>query len=87
MTYSEINWHRTRVHALIAKTRQLYGPKVPIMFRTRHLRKNNGWNRVLRIFQLDQSVRAIAEELGIKLFEWGSNLEGQTDMYVGCASP
>ncbi|KAG8884314.1 hypothetical protein FRB97_004578 [Tulasnella sp. 331] len=81
LTYSEINWHRSRVHALIAKTRQLYGVKVPIMFRTRHLRKDNRWNRVLRIFQLDQSVRAIAEELGIKLFDWGGNLEGQTDMF------
>ncbi|KAG9008586.1 hypothetical protein FRB95_001310 [Tulasnella sp. JGI-2019a] len=81
LTYSEINWHRSRVHALISKTRQLYGSQVPIMFRTRHLRKDNRWNRVLRIFQLDQSVRAIAEELGIKLFDWGGNLEGQTDMF------
>lgn len=50
------------------------------MFRTRHFRKDNLWNRVLRIFQLDQSVRAIAEELGVKLFDWGGKLEGQTTM-------
>ncbi|KAG9019645.1 hypothetical protein FRB90_011991 [Tulasnella sp. 427] len=78
-TYTELIWHRSRVHALIHYTRQLYGPKIPIMFRTRHFRHDNRWNHILRLFQLDQSVRAIAEELGIKLFTWGGKLEGHTD--------
>lgn len=78
-TYSELIWHRSRVHALIHRTRELYGPNVPIMFRTRHFRKNNNWNRVRHIFQLDQSLRAIGEELGVKLFVWGGKLEGITE--------
>jgi len=81
LTYSEINWHRSRVHSLIARTRQLYGSNVPIMFRTRHFRIDNQWNRIIRIFQLDESVRAIATELGVKLFMWGDKLEGQTDQF------
>lgn len=50
------------------------------MFRTRHMRKDNWGAREWRIFQLDQSVRAISEELGIKLYLWGDKLEGQTEM-------
>ncbi|KAG8892705.1 hypothetical protein FRC01_013989, partial [Tulasnella sp. 417] len=81
-TYTELVWHRSRIHALIHYTRELYGPKIPIMFRTRHFRFDNSWNHILRVFQLDQSVRAIAEELGIKLFTWGGKLEGHTNEWV-----
>ncbi|KIO26215.1 hypothetical protein M407DRAFT_243785 [Tulasnella calospora MUT 4182] len=80
-TYTELVWHRSRVHAMIHYTRQLYGPKIPIMFRTRHFRFDNNWNHILRLFQLDQSVRAIAAELGIKLFTWGGKLEGHTNEF------
>ncbi|KAG8978390.1 hypothetical protein FRC05_010635 [Tulasnella sp. 425] len=80
-TYTELVWHRSRVHALIHYTRQLYGTKIPIMFRTRHFRHDNSWNHIWRVFQLDQSIRAIGEELGIKLFTWGGKLEGHTNEF------
>ncbi|KAF8516577.1 hypothetical protein BU17DRAFT_92693 [Hysterangium stoloniferum] len=81
LTYSELGWHRSRVHALASYTRTLFGQDVPLMFRTRHLRNSNRWNRVTRIFQLDQNLRMVAQELDIKLFRWGDLLEGYTDVY------
>lgn len=43
---------------------------------TRQLRKANFHWGALRIFQLDQSCKAAARDLGIHLFQWGSLLEG-----------
>ncbi|KAF8579009.1 hypothetical protein K439DRAFT_1638368 [Ramaria rubella] len=83
LTYSELSWHRSRIRELVAYTRALYGEEIPIMFRTRHFRESNRWNRIMRIFQLDQNLRAVARELDIKLFRWGDLLEGITSFYDG----
>jgi len=74
--YEELKWHRMRVRELIVLIRTMYGEKVPLMFRTRQHRAKNRWGGVLKIFQLDQSVRTVARELGVRIFPWGSKLEG-----------
>ncbi|KAF8531936.1 hypothetical protein JB92DRAFT_3092116 [Gautieria morchelliformis] len=83
LTYFELAWHRSRVHELVAYTRTLYGKEIPIMFRTRHVRESNTYNRIMRIFQLDQNLRMVARELDVKLFRWGNLLEGVTTFYDG----
>lgn len=52
------------------------------MFRTRQHRAKNKWGGVLKIAQIDQSVRAVARDLGVRWFTWGSKLEG----YLKCVS-
>jgi hypothetical protein len=76
--YTELQWHRSRVHKFINTIRGLYGQDTPLMFRTRQIRKNQ--NGQMTIFQLDQSCRAISKELGLRLFTWGGKLEG----YMEC---
>jgi len=76
--FAEINWHRIRVRDAIFQLRQLWGENVPLMFRTRQLRKKDENFSILKIFQLDQSCRSVAKELGVKLFTWGEKLEGYT---------
>jgi len=48
------------------------------MFRTRQLRKKDENFSIMKIFQLDQSCKSVARELGVKLFSWGEKLEGYT---------
>lgn len=74
--YEELKWHRSRVRELIALIRQMYGENVPLMFRTRQHRAKNRWGGVLKIFQLDQSIKTVAREMGVRYFSWGSKLEG-----------
>jgi len=79
--YNQIAWHRSRGQEIVAYLRELYGPRLPIMYRTRHLRKMVGDSHVLHIFQLDQSWRTICNALGLKLFTWGDKMEGFYNFY------
>jgi hypothetical protein len=74
--YEELKWHRSRVHELIVYLRSMFGEDVPLMFRTRQHRAKNRWGGVLKIFQLDQSLKSLARETGVRYFSWGSKLEG-----------
>jgi hypothetical protein len=74
--YEEIKWHRARIQEFILYMREMFGEDVPMMFRTRQHRARNRWGGVLKIAQIDQSCRAITKEMGVKLFTWGSKLEG-----------
>jgi len=62
-----MNWHRSRVHSTILSIRQHWGIDLPLMFRTRQLRKIDSKWSLLKIFQLDQSCRAVAKELDVKV--------------------
>jgi len=79
---SELMWLRSRVFDLVTYIKNLW-PKaeVPMMFRTRHLRVRGEQNRVRHIAQVDGALRSVAEVSAIKLFEWGSRLEGFREMY------
>lgn len=77
-TFAEIHWHRIRVRDAILQLRKLWGQDVPLMFRTRQLRKKDENFSIMKIFQLDQSCKSVARELGVKLFSWGEKLEGYT---------
>jgi len=82
-TYREIQWHRSRFHELINLVRGMWGQDVPLMFRTRQHRLYNHDGGVLKIFQFDQSCRALAKEVGVRLFTWGGKMEGWTRYYDG----
>ena len=52
------------------------------MYRTRQIR-NKGYNdRLLKIFQLDQTNLAAAKEMGVKEFRWANLLEGHNRFVV-----
>ncbi|KAJ9098113.1 hypothetical protein QFC21_004442 [Naganishia friedmannii] len=76
-SYAQIKWHRLRVQRLISFTREWFNDQsIPMMFRTRQIRKQAKWGGLLKIFQLDQSCRAVAKEMGLRYFTWGGKLEG-----------
>lgn len=78
--WNELSWFRGRVRKLVASVRSLY-PQTPIMFRTRQLRAVAEDFHLLTIFQLDQGLRALGSELGVRLFTWGDQLEGYNVYY------
>jgi hypothetical protein len=49
---------------------------VPMMIRTRHIRGGTQPWGMLKIFQLDQGCRAVAEGMGVREFRWGDLVEG-----------
>jgi hypothetical protein len=66
-TWSQIEWHRSRFQKLIHYLRDLYqDDTLPMMFRTRQIRKQANYDGMLKIFQLDQSCRAIARAMGLR---------------------
>lgn len=67
---------------MIKAIREMYGEELPLMFRTRQIRSQTKAFNLLKIFQLDQGCRAVAKEMGVKLFTWGGKLEGYS-VYVG----
>lgn len=73
---NELKWHRSRIQEFITYIRSMFGDDVPLMFRTRQHRAKNKWGGVLKIFQLDQSIRAVTRAMGVRYFTWGSKLEG-----------
>ncbi|KAJ9118872.1 hypothetical protein QFC24_006071 [Naganishia onofrii] len=76
-SYAQIKWHRSRIQKLITFTREWFNdPSIPMMFRTRQIRKQAKWGGLLKIFQLDQSCRAVAKAMGLRYFTWGGKLEG-----------
>jgi len=77
--WPEIEWHRSRVHKLILTIRDLYGNDVALMFRTRQFRRNLSHGGGVRVFQLDQGCRAVARDMGVKLFLWGEKMEGYAE--------
>jgi hypothetical protein len=64
--YEELKWHRSRIQEFIVYIREMFGEEVPLMFRTRQHRAKNKWGGVLKIFQLDQSIRAVAREMRVR---------------------
>ena len=74
--WDELAWHRGRVRKLITKMRDVFGQDLPLMYRTRQLRAHTEHDEMLKIAQLDQGWRALARELGVRLFTWGGKLEG-----------
>lgn len=74
--WSEVSWHRGRVRKMITAVRDMFGPALPLMFRTRQIRLETNKFNMLKIFQLDQGCRAVAAEMGVALFTWGGKLEG-----------
>lgn len=78
--FNELAWHRSRLRELIDFVRANYGTP-PIMYRTRQIRKHTAHDELLRIFQLDESCRAVALEMGVKEFTWGDKLEGYVKYY------
>ncbi|KIY43158.1 hypothetical protein FISHEDRAFT_78811 [Fistulina hepatica ATCC 64428] len=80
-TYNELAWHRQRVAKLVSRIRELYGQDVPLMFRTRQIRQQTNDFKLLKIFQFDQGLRALAKQLNIGLWTWGGKLEGYTVNY------
>lgn len=78
--WNELAWFRGRVRLLVRRVREIW-PKTPVMFRTRQLRANADDFHLLTIFQLDQGLRALGKELGVKLFTWGDKLEGYNVYY------
>lgn len=78
--WNELAWFRGRVRALVGLVRDLW-PHTPVMFRTRQLRAAADDFHLLTIFQLDQGLRALGRELGVKLFTWGDKLEGYNVYY------
>lgn len=66
-TYAQIKWHPSRIQKLIHFLHDMYDDQaLPMMFRTRQIRKQAKWAGMLKIFQLDQSCRAIAKKLGLR---------------------
>lgn len=66
-TYAQIKWHRSRIQKLIHFLHDMYDDQaLPMMFRTRQIRKQAKWAGMLKIFQLDQSCRAIAKKMGLR---------------------
>jgi hypothetical protein len=66
-TYAQIKWHRSRIQKLIHLLHDMYDDQaLPMMFRTRQIRKQAKWGGMLKIFQLDQSCRAIAKKMGLR---------------------
>ena len=61
---------------MIKTVQDMFGKDTPLMFRTRQLRSSASDFNMLKIFQLDQGWRAVAKEMGVKLFTWGGKLEG-----------
>jgi hypothetical protein len=57
----------------------MFGSDVPLMFRTRQFRRNVRNGAGIRIFQLDQGCRAVARDMGVKLFTWGEKMEGYAE--------
>lgn len=74
--YRELVWHRSRVVELINWLKDRYGHGVPLMWRTRHIREKNNHGGKLKVYQIDQSNRAVAKEMGLPLFTWGDKIEG-----------
>ena len=66
------------MHSTIDSIRTHFGADIPLMFRTRQIRKSDYHDGILKIFQIDQSCRAVAKELGVRLFTWGGKMEGYT---------
>ncbi|KZT55628.1 hypothetical protein CALCODRAFT_498379 [Calocera cornea HHB12733] len=83
LSFQEVRYHQQRVVALLRLLRAQFGPLVPMMYRSRHLRSSNDRGLMLRIAQLDQGWRAVGEAMGVRVFDWGSRLEGFTDFYDG----
>ncbi|GHJ86849.1 hypothetical protein NliqN6_3251 [Naganishia liquefaciens] len=66
-SYAQIRWHRMRMQKLIHHLRDMYGDEtIPMMYRTRQIRKQAFGGGMLKIFQLDQSCRAVAKNLGLR---------------------
>lgn len=78
--WTEIAWFRGRVRQLVLRIGDMW-PKAHIMFRTRQLRAATADWHILKIFQLDQALRAVGKDMGIRLFTWGDKLEGYNKYY------
>lgn len=66
-SYALIKWHRMRMQKLIHYLREMFADEtLPMMYRTRQIRKQAWGGGMLKIFQLDQSCRAIAKKLGLR---------------------
>lgn len=76
LLWPEVRWHRARFVEFIGWIYDKYGKHVPLMIRTRHIRDKNNNGGKIRVFQLDQSNRAVAKEFGLPLFTWGDKIEG-----------
>ncbi|KZT55609.1 hypothetical protein CALCODRAFT_498347 [Calocera cornea HHB12733] len=83
LSFHELRFHQQQAALLISQIRAQYTPQVPLMYRSRHLRANNDGGRMLRVTQMDQGWRAVCERAGVRVFDWGSKLEGYTDYYDG----
>lgn len=61
---------------MIKHLRATYGQDLPVLLRTRQHRLRTANFQALYIYQLDQSLRRAAMDVGARLFLWGDLLEG-----------
>jgi hypothetical protein len=61
---------------LVLHIREMYGDETPMMFRTRHIRARSDQWAMLVIEQLDQGMRAVGAEMGVREFRWGDLMIG-----------
>lgn len=80
MVWEELRHYGARARGFLEFLRKEFGREMPLMLRAGTIHRDTP-ARDLMVYDADRLERALAEQFGLEIFEWGRLVAGQTGMY------
>lgn len=86
LVWQEVRFITARVKKLVQRISSEFGPDVPTMFRAFTLHRESD-ARDANLYELERVSRAVAEQAGHEMFEWGRLISGFSMLYKDQTHP
>lgn len=86
LVWQEVRFITARVKKLVQRLANEFGPEVPTMFRAFTLHRESD-ARDANLYELERVSRAVAEQAGHEMFEWGRLISGFSMLYKDQTHP